>query len=60
MSKSQWKSMGYLARKKDTGCVTIMITVKGVKTYYICNLSEALDVLTGRRSTTKILQKIRR
>ena len=53
----KWKPAGYLSANKDKKIVVIMVKTSELKNYYIADLEEALEVLTGRRSWTKILKK---
>jgi len=52
----KWVSCGYLAKSK-TGNVTIMIADGEEKQYYVADLTEALQVLTGNLAYTKIFKR---
>ena len=57
VQRMKWKPAGYLSANKDKKIVVIMVKTSELKNYYIADLEEALEVLTGRRSWTKILKK---
>lgn len=46
--------VGYLAAKKNSNRVVIMINEGELKKYFHADLNEALEVLTGRRANCKI------
>jgi hypothetical protein len=52
-----WVPCGYIARSKSGGNAVIMIsTPEGKKTYYIADISDAIDALTGKAPYAKIFK----
>jgi len=52
-----WRSRGYLAANRDKNLIIIMIADSECKRYLIANLSEALEVFSGRRAFCKLLER---
>jgi len=53
-----WRGTGYIAKSKTGNTVVIMIgRPDGTKEYYIADLNEALEVLTGKRAYTRVLKR---
>lgn len=56
--RSKWHPVGYLSKSRTGAHAVIMIGGSdGSKNYYICDIHEALEVLTGRMGFAKILKK---
>jgi hypothetical protein len=56
--RANWVPCGYIARSKSGGNAVIMIsTPGGEKAYYVADLNEVLDALTGRASYARILRR---
>lgn len=55
---ADWKACGYISLSKNKSSVVIMIaTTSGEKKYYVSDIQETLDVLTGRLAYAKIYEK---
>ena len=55
---ADWKACGYISLSKNKSSVVIMIaTASGEKKYYVSDIQETLDVLTGRLAYAKIYEK---
>ena len=55
--EKSWIPTGYILGDKDKSLVKIMISkVEGSKEYFIADLNEVLEALTGRRRTAKLLR----
>jgi len=55
--EKSWIPTGYIMADKDKSLVKIMISkVEGSKEYFIGELNEVLEALTGRRRTAKLLR----
>lgn len=53
-----WKSCGYIAKSKSDKSAIIMISGRGnVKRYYVADLQEAIDALTGKIAYAKIYKR---
>ena len=55
---STWKQVGYLSKSRSGANAVVMIrTTEGEKKYYVANLKEVVDVLTGKQAYTKLYAK---
>jgi len=52
-----WKSRGYVAANKHKNLVVIMIADGESKRYFIADLGDALEVLSGNRAYCKLLER---
>ena len=50
MSQADGKSTGYIAANRGSGKFVVMIAVGYQKIYASCDLVEAVEVISGRRS----------
>ena len=55
-SRGRWRTTGYVASNKDKGTFTIMIATGETKKYYVADLGEVLEVVTGNRSYARVLR----
>jgi hypothetical protein len=57
--EKRWVPCGYIMGDKDKNMVKIMVSkVEGAKEYYIADLNETLEALTGRLRTAKLLRHV--
>jgi len=58
--EKSWVPVGYLAANRDKNLTIIMISDEpGEKKYFIADLGDSLEVLSGRRPFTKVLLRKR-
>jgi hypothetical protein len=48
------KACGYIARAKSGACAVIMIAENGKKKYYVAEIGDVIDALTGKAPYAKI------